>query len=255
MTPARFLTTLLMNLTVYPAMVVWTLACIAAFPVSFPAVLAATRWPSDEATRFLIWVYGRGWLVLVSPFVRFRREGFAEGVGQPPCILVVNHLSFFDTFFMGALPYHDVTFAVRSWPFKMLWFTLFMRLARYLDVEAMSSEETFGTAKTALGRGCSILFFPEGHRSRDGRLHRFHTGAFRLATQTGVPVVPLVLTGTDRLLPAGRWWLTPARVCLRALPPWDSKAFTGPLAHRKLRDAVWAQIDSALSGTATAPRK
>ncbi|MBI5017239.1 MAG: 1-acyl-sn-glycerol-3-phosphate acyltransferase [Deltaproteobacteria bacterium] len=249
MSPPRFLLLVLTNAAVYPALVLWTIVCITTFPLSFPAVLVATRWPADKVTRFLIWVYGRGWLALVAPFVWFRREGFDPGVGQAPCILVVNHLSFFDTFFMGALPFFDVTFAVRSWPFKMLWFTGFMKLARYLDVEAMTGEETFATARATLSRGGRILFFPEGHRSRDGKLHRFHTGAFRLAVQTGVPLVPLVLTGTGRFLPPGRWWFAPTRVRLRALPPLDSAAFTGPLAHRRLRDAVWAQMDQVLTGT------
>jgi 1-acyl-sn-glycerol-3-phosphate acyltransferase len=185
-------------------------------------------------------------MAIVLPFLRFRREGFTPETAQRPCILVVNHLSFFDTFFMGALPFFDVTFAVRSWPFKMVWFTLFMRLAKYMDVERMTGEETFAAARKVLDGGGRILFFPEGHRSRDGRLHRFHSGAFRISVATGVPIVPLCLTGTGQLLPPGRWWLAPAKVRLRALPARDPKAFSGPLAYRKLRDEVWSEMDKAV---------
>ena len=55
---------------------------------------------------------------------------------------------------------------------------------------------------------------PEAHRSRNGKLGRFYSGAFKVAVETGVPVVPLCITGTDEMLPPGRWWLRPARVCL-----------------------------------------
>ncbi|NTU59444.1 MAG: 1-acyl-sn-glycerol-3-phosphate acyltransferase [Deltaproteobacteria bacterium] len=236
----------LMNAVVYPLLVAWTALSIVLSPVYLALATLPTRWPPDKAIRFLIWLYGRSWMALVLPFLRFRREGFTPDNCRRPSIVVVNHLSFFDTFFMGALPFFDVTFAVRSWPFKMVWFTYFMKLARYLDVERMTGEETFAAAREALERKGRILFFPEGHRSRDGKLHRFHTGAFRIAVATGVPIVPLCLTGTGDLLPPGRWWLAPARVRMRALPAVDPKAFTGPLAHRKLRDAVAAAMERAV---------
>lgn len=236
----------LMNVAVYPALIVWTASSILLSPLYYTLVAIPTRWPADRIARFLIWLYGRSWMAIIFPFLRFRREGFTKETAQRPCILVVNHLSFFDTFFMGALPFFDVTFAVRSWPFKMVWFTFFMRLAKYMDVEQMNGEETFEAARRVLGAGGRILFFPEGHRSRDGKLHRFHTGAFRIAVETGVPIVPLCLTGTGQLLPPGRWWLAPAKVSMRALPPLDPKSFHGPLAYRRLRDAVWSEMDKAI---------
>lgn len=243
-----------MNAAVYPALIAWTALSIALSPLYFAAVALPTRWPADKAVRFLIWLYGKSWIGLVYPFLDFKREGFTAQAGKAPCILVVNHLSFFDTFFMGALPFFDVTFAVRSWPFKMLWFTFFMKLARYMDVERMTGEETFGAAREVLAKAGRILFFPEGHRSRDGRLHRFHTGAFRISVATGVPIVPLCLTGTGKLLPPGRWWLAPARVRMRILPALDPKAYSGPLAHRKLRDDAWAAMDRALAEMSQAER-
>ena len=82
------------------------------------------------------------------------------------------------------------------------------------------------------------MFFPEGHRSRTGRLQRFYSGAFKLAVETDTKIVPLCIAGTDELLPAGRWWLKPARVTLRALKPVKPAAFTGPSAHRAIQKVV-----------------
>ncbi|WP_225911674.1 lysophospholipid acyltransferase family protein [Desulfuromonas versatilis] len=222
----------------YTLLVLWTLLGIALFPVLFVAWKLATRWSAGRIMRHFIWLYGRGWVAAFSPFVRFRREGLEQLRLARPSILVVNHLSFFDTYCMGLLPIHDVTFAVRAWPFRMFWYGRFMRLAGYLDVETAGWEEVRAAAERTLAAGGHLLFFPEGHRSRDGRLQRFYSGAFRLATETGAPLVPLCITGTDRLLPPGRLSLAPARVTLRALAAIDPGPFRGAEGHRELMREV-----------------
>jgi 1-acyl-sn-glycerol-3-phosphate acyltransferase len=224
--------------TIYPSMILYTLAGIALFPVLFAVWKLITRWDGGRIMRHFIWLYGRGWLMIVSPFVRFRREGLEHLRLARPSILVVNHLSFFDTYCMALLPFSDVTFAVRAWPFRMFWYGSFMRLAGYLDVESDSWDEVRAASAQVLAAGGHLLFFPEGHRSRDGRLQRFYRGAFRLAVETGAPLVPLCLTGTDKLLPPGRLSLEPARVTLRALPAADSADFAGPEGHRGMAAEV-----------------
>jgi 1-acyl-sn-glycerol-3-phosphate acyltransferase len=188
--------------------------------------------------RHFIWLYGRGWMVIVAPFIRFRHQGWEHLQTAQPRILVVNHLSFFDTYCMAMLPFSDVTFAVRTWPFRMILYGFFMRLGDYLDVESADWNEVRARSETVLGSGGHLLFFPEGHRSRDGKLQRFYSGAFRLAVETGTPLVPLCITGTDTLLPPGRLWLAPSKVKLRALQPIDPTSFRGPDGHRELARLV-----------------
>jgi 1-acyl-sn-glycerol-3-phosphate acyltransferase len=94
-----------------------------------------------------------------------------------------------------------------------------------------TSNETFAKQGT-------VLFFPEGHRSRTGKLQPFYSGAFRLAQETGVPIVPLCITGTDTLLPPGRFFLYPARVRLTALAPVDPSAYPGKSGLAELRKEV-----------------
>ena len=222
----------------YALLVLWTLLCIFCFPWAFVLCRLVLRWSSARLMRWFIWIYGRGWLLFMSPFVRFRREGMERLRRGSPCLLVVNHLSFFDTYCMALLPLHDVTFAVRSWPFRIFFYRAFMRLARYLDVEGESWEQTLSGCRAAFATGGAVLFFPEGHRSRDGRLQRFYSGAFKAAAATGVPLVPLCITGTDRLLPPGRRSLRPCRVTLRALEPIDTSSFGDEDGHIRLRKLV-----------------
>ncbi|GAB6081707.1 hypothetical protein JCM30471_06210 [Desulfuromonas carbonis] len=241
---------LLMNGVVYPLLVVWTLLGMLCFPLLYLVWKLVTRWPAGRIMRHFIWIYGRGWLLIMAPFVRFRRRGFADLDLSRPVIFVVNHQSFFDTYCMGLLPVFDVTFAVRSWPFRMVWYRWFMHLAGYLDVESSSWGEVERNGSRVLERGGHLLFFPEGHRSRDGHLQRFYNGAFQLAVATGRPLVPLCLSGTGTLLPPGRLSLRPARVCLTALPAIDSRCFSGANAHRELRTLARDRMIAVLTGQA-----
>lgn len=236
-----------MNLVAYPLLVAWTGLGIACSPLLLLGWKLVTRWDLSRIMRHLIWIYGRGWLLIMAPFVRFRRRGFADLDLGRPVIFVVNHQSFFDTYCMGMLPVHDVTFAVRAWPFRMVWYRWFMHLAGYLDVETENWNEIETAARKVLDGGGHLLFFPEGHRTRDGRLQRFYNGAFRLAVATGRPLVPLCLDGTRQLLPPERLGLRPARVTLRALEAIDSRQFSGDAGHRELRQLVRQRLEAALA--------
>ena len=98
-----------MNLTVYPLTVLWTLLGIMLFPFLFLLWKGITRWEAGRIMRHFVWIYGRVWMVIMAPFVRFRREGFDRMDAKIPCLLVVNHLSFFDTYCMALLPFFDIT--------------------------------------------------------------------------------------------------------------------------------------------------
>jgi 1-acyl-sn-glycerol-3-phosphate acyltransferase len=95
--------------------------------------------------------------------------------------------------------------------------------------------------------GLSIMVFPEGHRSRDGRMGRFYSGAFKLACHNRIPVVPICIRGSDRLLPPGRRWLAPARIRVTCLDPVDPDDFTGDLRHIALRKHVKTLMEDCLA--------
>jgi len=110
-----------------------------------------------------------------------------------------------------------------------------MKLAQYLDVERLSWDETLRASQNLLNDGGVLLLFPEAHRSRDGRMGRFYSGAFKISIETNYPIVPLCISGTDELLPPGRWYLKPARVKLKALSPVYPDAFKGETGHIEMR--------------------
>ena len=123
-----------------------------------------------------------------------------------PVILAANHISFFDTvvlmfsvprrtYFVGKAEYMD------SWTTKKLFppFGL-IPIERATARQAMAA---LGVAASALEKGHVLGIYPEGTRSRDGLLHRGHSGVAQLALMTGAHVVPVGLVGTDRIQPIG----------------------------------------------------
>jgi 1-acyl-sn-glycerol-3-phosphate acyltransferase len=128
----------------------------------------------------------------------------------------------------------------------MFWYAPFMHLAGYVNVENVPWHSISEAAARILSKGGAILIFPEGHRSRSGQLQRFYSGAFRLAVETGVKIVPLCIAGTNELWPPGRLWLKPARVKVSALKPVDPAEFKGTSAYRAIQKVVKTSMENKL---------
>lgn len=208
-----------------------------------------------QAVRVLVWLYGRAWSKLLASFVPLRLEGCDRKLATP-CIFVPNHQSFFDTYCFGFLPEPDVVFAVRAWPFRMPFYGPYMRWAEYLNTESETAGGLVLQAKAMLEKGASIAVFPEGTRSPGGSLRRFHAGAFRLAVETGVPVVPVCIDGTGAFLRRGGFLLRPASISIRVLDPLRPQDFAiygdeAPLALRRTAKKQLQQALDALHGDTT----
>lgn len=94
-----------------------------------------------------------------------------------------------------------------------------------------------------LERGESLWIFPEGTRSPDGKLQPFHRGAFGLAARMGAPIVPVVVVGTETILPKSSATITPHPVTIHILDPIDPKTVGD---SRKLRDLTHERMRAEL---------
>ena len=128
-----------------------------------------------------------------------------------PVILASNHLSFADSVVIPVVVPRKVVFLAKSDYFTGTgvrgaisrgWFTGLGMLPVDRD-DSKAALASLDTALEVLGRGEAFGIYPEGTRSRDGRLYRGRTGVAHLALTAGVPVVPVGLTGTERLQPVG----------------------------------------------------
>ncbi len=215
------------------------------------AGLVAIPW--TMATRSVDFLYAAGLLVIRAGFRAAGIEAAVHGRDRVPastaCIYIANHQSNLDPPLLASLqPGHSAMMLKQSlMKIPMLGYA--MRLAHFIPVDRSGKLEdarhSLRQAAGVLRSGTSLTIFPEGTRSPDGKLLPFKSGPFFLAMQTGVPVVPVTISGTGAMLGKGSSRLRPgtARVTFHA--PLDPQAFQ---SREALRDAVRAAIQSALPG-------
>jgi 1-acyl-sn-glycerol-3-phosphate acyltransferase len=178
---------------------------------------------------------------VVRPFYRLLTPVAVVGAehlpSSGPVIVAANHISFFDTvvlmlsvprrtYFVGKAEY------MGSWTTRRLFPALgLIPIERAAARQAMAALDV---AASALAEGHVLGIYPEGTRSRDGLLHRGHTGVAQLAIMSGATIVPVGLVGTDRIQPVGARVPRPfRRATIRFGPPIDPAAYGGSARRRR----------------------
>lgn len=182
-----------------------------------------------------------------------------------PVIFASNHLSFIDSIVIPlAVPHRRVTFLAKAEYFTggglpglpRRFFFRTMGAVPLQRGEQTEAEAALRLAVEVLGGGLALGIYPEGTRSRDGRLYRGRTGAGWVALASGAAVVPVGLSGTDRVQPVGaRFPRPPPPVRIRFGAPLLPSSYAGlrpALARRALTDDVMDEI-ARLSGQERSP--
>lgn len=222
-------------------------AIVALILLWLPVMLVARLVDRDPAlynTGLVLRRLGR-WMTYVNPFWDIELEGPFPDNPRNPYVVVSNHFSQADPPIIAWVPWE------MKWVAKKALFHLpaagwLLRLGGDIPVDRSdkrSRARVLETATEYLERACSVMFFPEGTRSRDGRIQRFSDGAFRLAIKRGVPVLPIAIDGTHEALPKDSVWFNPSveKIRVKVLEPVDTSAYT-PNEARSLQRHVRARI-------------
>jgi 1-acyl-sn-glycerol-3-phosphate acyltransferase len=184
--------------------------------------------------------------VVANPFWRVRVLGRARLPWRGPAILVANHLSLLDILVVYGV-FRPFKWVAKAELFKLPFVGWNMRLNDYVPIwrgDRESVKRMLVHCRAHLARGTPVLIFPEGTRSKDGHLQAFKDGAFRLALDAGVPVVPIAITGTSDALPKhGMVLLRPMNAEVRVLDPIRPEDFP---SIDGLREAARAALTAAL---------
>jgi 1-acyl-sn-glycerol-3-phosphate acyltransferase len=167
-----------------------------------------------------------------------------------PVILASNHLSFIDSIAIPLMAPRTVAYLAKAeyWQGSGLkgWFsrTLFTALrAQPVERQAQrAATAALDTALAVLQGGEAFGIYPEGTRSRDGRLARGKTGVAWLALTADCPVVPVAVHGTDRVQPVGARWPRPARIRVTFGEPLVFPEYRGMAAKGKIRREVTDRV-------------
>ena len=133
-----------------------------------------------------------------------------------PGIIIVNHSSLLDIL-LTAMLHPRVILLTNQWVWNSPVFGGVVRLADYYPVMG-GVEASVGRLKERLPEGYSVVVFPEGTRSEDGRIRRFHKGAFYMAEHLNLPVYPLLIYGAAQAIPKGTMYVNEGSVMLKMLP-------------------------------------
>jgi 1-acyl-sn-glycerol-3-phosphate acyltransferase len=192
---------------------------------SYTIVLGAISVASSLFDRSGRFAHGcaRLWsrLILVTTGVRVRVEGRDRLEPGTTYIFVSNHQSFYDIPVVFWWLPHQLRIIAKESLGSVPFIGWHLRRTGHLLVDRRSPDRA-GILKKWRGLvvdGLSLIIFPEGTRSADGRVGRFKAGSFMLAIEAGLPVVPLSIVGTRFVMPKGRLTAAPGEVVLWVHPP------------------------------------
>lgn len=207
---------------------------------------------------------------LMKIFIRVDLQGISNVPQSGAGILASNHLSVSDSVFLPAMLERPVIFLAKDDYFNgrglkgriTAWF---FRNINQLPMDrsgGQKSAASLASAKKALDEGKILGIYPEGTRSPDGRLYRAKLGVAKLALESGAPVIPVAMIGTDKLQPIGQSLPRPGKIQIKIGKPLSFEHLAGkhddPQALRACADEI-RQAINVLSGQSYvdiyAPRK
>jgi 1-acyl-sn-glycerol-3-phosphate acyltransferase len=201
----------------------------------------------------MYWVFKGTVLVALRIWFRPRVEG-ADNLPAGPAIIASNHVSFSDSFFLGAVISRRLAFLAKSSYFDQPGVRGWLMAQFFYGLGQIPVDRTGGSASDSamdagvllLGQGGLLGVYPEGTRSPDGRLYRGHTGIARLALATGAPVIPTAVVGTRHIQPPGTIMPRRAPLSIRFGRPLEFTS--GPasprddVAHRQITDEIMREV-------------
>jgi 1-acyl-sn-glycerol-3-phosphate acyltransferase len=234
----RILKLIYLNSTFYTFFIIFSLVAIPLLTLFIICcrLTLSYRQSMKRLRRAIVW-YGTVIIrILPFPLVRVEYKNYARSKIKEPFIFVSNHRSASDPFLMACpcLSYEAIQVA-NIWPFRLPVLGLIAKLAGYLSVREMPFEDFKALTVKLLREGVSVIVFPEGTRSRDNTVGQFHGAIFRVALETKKPIVPICITGNEKIPPVGSAFLHPGIIKIHQLAaiPWEEYGAFSPFKLKK----------------------
>jgi 1-acyl-sn-glycerol-3-phosphate acyltransferase len=217
--------------------------CITAVAAAFVVVINIFSTAEKHGRRI-----GRSWakLLLYISGVKIEIIGAENIVSGKPHIIMANHQSDFDILIcMAGIPL-DFIWTAKKELFHVPVFGKAMRASGFIEIDRQDHEKaikSLAQAAEKLREGISVASFPEGTRSRDGRLLPFKQGMFYLAIQTGIPIVPISIIGSGNIMSKTSWQVNRGEIIMVIDKPIDVSAYTietRASLMEKVRDVIAA---------------
>lgn len=224
--------------------VVLCLIPVMTFVVSVLAILSSGLLGAS-ARRLQIFPRWWGRIIVRASGVSVTIEGLDKLAQDATYIFAANHQSQFDIFALQGFLDFDFRWLAKKELFSIPIFGAGMRRAGYIAVDRSHGRQAMKSLDEAAQRiaaGTSVIIFPEGTRSPDGRLGQFKPGAMVLAIKASVPLVPLAIKGSHAILPKGRLLPKPGHILIRIGEPIATAGF-----HIKQKQELATRLQEAVA--------
>lgn len=208
-------------------------------------IMSRCAWLKDPKKAGWQQAVSRVWMTVFFVLTGLRRkmiqtENYQKGQNY---IVVCNHNSFLDVMVTNPfLPNPSKTIAKKSMASVPLFGWIYKWGSVLVDRNSDESRRrSYLEMKKVLANGMDMLLFPEGTRNKTQQpLGKFQSGAFRLAIETGKPIIPVVIIGTKKMMPASKsFYLLPGTIELHFLPPVDPAGLTHIQLSRQIFESMW----------------
>jgi 1-acyl-sn-glycerol-3-phosphate acyltransferase len=205
-------------------------------------------------TGFLFRKLGKA-MTKINPAWKLHISGETISNPRQPYVVLCNHQSLADIPLISNLPW-EMKWMAKEELFKLPFVGWMMRLSGDISVDRKSPRsgaQALIKAQRILEQKCSVMIFPEGTRTLDGRVRQFTDGAFHLAIKAKVQILPLVIEGSRDCIPKHSWKFgKPSDIFLKVLPPVDTSSLTMQDVS-DLRDKVRLTIMKQIAEWRSAP--
>ena len=203
---------------------------------------------SQDKTHSFVRLWGRSCLFFAG--LKIQVQGTENILCDRPAIYVSNHQSNFDIpIIYAGLPI-QFRWMAKQELFRVPFFGLAMKRSGIVAIDRSNRRTTMHSIITAAQRikeGTSVIIFPEGTRTPDGKLQGFKKGALLIAAKAQVPVVPIAIHGSYQIQPKGRWKVNGGPLKLEVLPPISTEGLKSSDIDA-LTNQVHDQIAQSLQG-------
>ena len=155
-------------------------------------------------------------IIYLEPHIKKKIIDRTPKTFSQPCVMIANHSSVVDIL-LTVMVHPKLIMLTNQWVWNSPIMGGMVRLADYYPV-AEGVEESVQKLRDRVYEGYSVVIFPEGTRSEEGKLKRFHKGAFYLAEELKLPIQPLLIHGAGYAVPKGTFYLNPGQFTLKFLP-------------------------------------
>lgn len=231
---------------IYEYLIVLPIWAVITIWAALTTIIVSPIWPNKKISYFPARFWARSICALC--FIKVRLYGMEKLDPKQSYVFVMNHQSWFDIFAVyGWLPFF-FKWVMKADLRKIPFVGIACEAAGHIFINRDSpkaAQRSLEKAKAALQNGVSVVIFPEGTRTWDGKMGRFKKGGFKIATDLGLPIVPVTLRGCFERMPRNTLNISPGPIEMHVHEPIDVQSYSHD-SLQELMQKTWDVMDSAL---------